>query len=61
LRFGTAAGTTRGFKEKEFEKIGNLIADVLEGFVKNGAEGNLEVEKRVKDQVATLCQEFPIY
>ncbi len=61
LRFGTAAGTTRGFKEKEFEKIGNLIADILEGFVKNGAEGNLEVEKRVKDQVATLCQEFPIY
>lgn len=61
LRFGTAAGTTRGFGEKEFEKIGNLIADTLEGFVKNGAEGNAAVEAKVKKEVAALCEEFPIY
>ena len=27
LRFGTAAATTRGFKEKEFESIGNMIVE----------------------------------
>jgi glycine hydroxymethyltransferase len=61
LRFGTAAGTTRGFKEKEFEKIGNMIADVLSGFVKDGEEGNKTLEEKVKAEVATLCKEFPIY
>jgi glycine hydroxymethyltransferase len=61
LRFGTAAGTTRGFKEKEFEKIGNMIADVLSGFVKDGEEGNKTLEEKVKSEVVTLCKEFPIY
>ena len=61
LRFGTAAGTTRGFKEKEFEWIGNKICDVLEGYVKNGESGNTELEKKVKQEVFDLCQKFPIY
>jgi glycine hydroxymethyltransferase len=61
LRFGTAAGTTRGFKEKEFEKIGNYVADVLEGFVKNGEEGNSTLEKKIKSEIVELCKEFPIY
>jgi len=61
LRFGTAAGTTRGFKEKEFDRIGNMICDVLEGFVKNGEDGNKALEEKVKVEVATLCKAFPIY
>lgn len=61
LRFGTSAGTTRGFKEKEFKQIGNMICDVLEGFVKNGEEGNKSLEATVKEQVVKLCKEFPIY
>jgi glycine hydroxymethyltransferase len=61
LRFGTAAGTTRGFKEKEFEWIGNKICDVLESYVKNGEVGNAELEKKVKQEVFDLCQKFPIY
>ncbi len=61
LRFGTAAGTTRGFKEKEFEQIGNWICDVLEGFVKNGEEGNKNLEEKVKAEVKKLCEQFPIY
>ncbi|MBU6339093.1 MAG: serine hydroxymethyltransferase [Rickettsiales bacterium] len=61
LRFGTAAGTTRGFKEKEFETIGNMICDVLEGFVKNGEEGNKTLEEKVKSEVRKLCEQFPIY
>lgn len=61
LRFGTCAGTTRGFKEEQFEEVGNLICDVLEGFVKNGEEGNQELEKKVKARVRTICEQFPIY
>jgi len=61
LRFGTAAGTTRGFKEKEFEEIGNMIADVLEGFVKNGSIENSVLEKSIKEKVFKICQNFPIY
>jgi glycine hydroxymethyltransferase len=61
LRFGTSAGTTRGFKEKEFDRIGNMICDVLEGFVKNGEEGNKALEEKIKSEVKTLCEQFPIY
>lgn len=61
LRFGTSAGTTRGFKESEFERIGNMICDVLEGFVKNGEEGNQALEAKIKAEVKTLCEQFPIY
>lgn len=61
LRFGSPAGTSRGFKEKEFEKIGNMICDVLEGFVKNGEEGNKALEQKIKAEVFKICQEFPIY
>lgn len=61
LRFGTSAGTTRGFKEAQFEEIGNLIADVLESFVKNGEEGNQAFEQKSKDRVVEICKEFPIY
>lgn len=61
LRFGTSAGTTRGFKEAEFEWIGNKICDVLEGFVKSGEEGNHALEEKVKKEVKSLCEKFPIY
>lgn len=61
LRFGTSAGTTRGFKEAEFERIGNMICDVLEGFVKNGEEGNAALEQKIKAEVKALCEQFPIY
>ena len=61
LRFGTSAGTTRGFKEAEFEWIGNKICDCLEGFVKNGEEGNQALEKEIKAEVKALCEKFPIY
>ncbi len=61
LRFGTSAATTRGFKEQEFERIGHMISDILEGFVKNGEEGNKTLEAKVKAEVTELCKQFPIY
>ena len=58
IRLGTPAGTTRGFTEKEFYEIGNLIADVIE------AVGTSEQEKVVEDvghKAVELCRRFPIY
>ncbi|MDA7705018.1 serine hydroxymethyltransferase [Rickettsiales bacterium] len=63
LRFGTPAGTTRGFGEVEFEKIGHLICDVLESFVENdlSEEKNHKFEEKIILEVKDLCLKFPIY
>ncbi|ESQ82819.1 serine hydroxymethyltransferase [Asticcacaulis sp. AC466] len=61
VRLGTPAGTTRGFKEAEFAKIGNLIADVVEGMAANGGEADLAVQERVRAEVLALTKQFPIY
>lgn len=58
IRLGTPAGTTRGFTEKEFYEIGNLIADVIE------AVGTSEQEKVIEEvghKAVELCRRFPIY
>ena len=34
IRVGSPAGTTRGFGEAEFRDIGDMVADVLDGLVK---------------------------
>ena len=47
IRLGSPAGTSRGFGKNEFELIGNLIGDVLDGLEKNN-ENNDNVEKEVK-------------
>lgn len=61
IRLGTPAGTTRGFGPAEWKEIGELILEVLDGLVENGAEGNSKVEASVKAKVKTLCERFPIY
>jgi glycine hydroxymethyltransferase len=58
IRLGTPAGTTRGFKEAEFEMIGHLIADVLDAL---GGAGSAEAEARAGRGVAELIGRFPIY
>ncbi|MDA9655032.1 serine hydroxymethyltransferase [Pelagibacteraceae bacterium] len=60
IRLGTAAGTTRGFKEKEFIFIGELISDVIYSL----KEENKDLEqtiKRIRVKVSELCQKFPLY
>jgi glycine hydroxymethyltransferase len=61
VRLGSPAGTTRGFGTAEFETIGNLIADVVEGLGSNSGEPDEAVQARVKAQVAELTRRFPIY
>jgi glycine hydroxymethyltransferase len=61
IRLGTPAGTSRGFGVAEFKKIGELIAETLDGLAKNGDAENGPVEARVKAQVEELTHRFPIY
>ncbi|WP_369059537.1 serine hydroxymethyltransferase [Caulobacter sp. 73W] len=61
IRVGTPAGTTRGFGVEEFRLVGQLIAEVVEGLAKNGADGNGAVEDKVREQVLALTARFPIY
>ena len=58
IRVGTPAGTTRGFREAEFELIGNWIADVIDA-VSAGTQEKVIAETAQK--VVALCQKFPIY
>jgi glycine hydroxymethyltransferase len=55
IRIGSPAMTTRGFREAEAERLGNLIADVLE------APHEEKVTKRVVAEVAELCRRHPVY
>ncbi len=60
VRLGSPAGTTRGFGTAEFEKIGHLIADVVDGLTDDGSPDEA-VKARVKAEVADLTARFPIY
>ncbi|HEX8233117.1 MAG TPA: serine hydroxymethyltransferase [Caulobacteraceae bacterium] len=60
VRLGSPAGTTRGFGTAEFRRIGELIAEVVDGLAAN-PEANGAVEERVRGEVMDLCARFPIY
>ena len=55
IRLGTPAMTTRGFKEEEARKVGNLIADLL------SAPEDAQVLERVRTEVDQLTAMFPVY
>jgi len=62
IRLGTPAGTTRGFGVKEFDIIGDLITEVLDGLqTANSDEGNAKVEAAVKAKIIDLVDDFPLY
>ncbi len=60
IRVGTSAGTSRGFKEAEFEQIGSLILQVIDALSDN-PEGNPEVEASVRAKVREICATHSIY
>ena len=60
IRLGTPAGTTRGFKEEEFKRVGELILETLNGLQQNPNDNSV-VELKVREKVKELCDEFPIY
>ena len=50
---GTAAVTSRGFKEEDVVEVGRLIGMTLKDFDKNRDE--------VIARVAALCKKYPLY
>ena len=60
VRLGTPAGTTRGFGLSEFEQVGHIIGDVLDGLASNKSDNSV-AEKQARAQILELCQRFPIY
>ncbi len=66
LRLGTPAATTRGFGVAEFQQVGALIIETLDGLAASGGQGgdggeNSAVEKMVAEKVKALCSRFPVY
>ena len=60
LRFGTAAATTRGFNQKDFEQVGNMIADILDSLLLEENE-RTEVFNKTRKDIIDLCKKYPIY
>ena len=58
VRVGTPAGTTRGFKEKEFEQIADWMGDVIDALAQGDAE---KVIAETREKVIALCRQFPIF
>lgn len=61
IRLGSPAGTTRGFGIGEFERVADLIADVLVCLTQEREEDKASRFARVQAEVADLCRSFPIY
>jgi glycine hydroxymethyltransferase len=55
VRIGSPAMTTRGFGEAEAERMGHLIADVLDDPASGAAV------QRAAREVKALCAKFPVY
>ncbi len=54
IRLGTAAMTTRGFKEEEFRQVGLWIAEALKN------KDNAEIKARIKEEVIEMTEHFPL-
>ncbi len=55
IRIGTPAVTTRGMKEGEMIKIGELIVEVLQN------PDDETIKNSIKKEVKLLCSKFPLY
>lgn len=60
IRLGSPAGTTRGFGPAEFQRVADLIADVIDGLAAH-PDDNSAAEHAAKEQVLQLTRRFPIY
>jgi glycine hydroxymethyltransferase len=61
IRLGTPAATTRGFGVAEFQEVGRMIGEVLDGLQQSNDGTNAVVEAEIGRRVLALCARFPIY
>ena len=55
IRLGSPAMTTRGFKEKEFVKIGKIISKALKNYKDE------KIIEELKEEVLSITKDFPLY
>lgn len=55
IRLGTPMVTTRGMEEEQMHQIADFIAETLENRQKSA------IKRRIRQKVAALCAQFPIY
>ena len=55
IRLGTAAMTTRGLKEKDFQLIATIIVDALKN------KNNADILDNCRNQVLELTKKYPLY
>ena len=55
FRLGTPMVTTRGMEEAQMHQIADFIAETLENRQKSA------IKRRIRQKVAALCAQFPIY
>jgi glycine hydroxymethyltransferase len=60
LRFGVSGATTRGLGVAEFEVLGCLIAEVLEG-LRARPDDNVAIEQKVRARIGEIAAQFPTY
>lgn len=60
IRLGTAACTSRGFGEAEFRSIAEMIVQVID-MLSTSPDEHAALERRIRVEVAALCQRHPIY
>ena len=60
IRFGTAAATSRGFNNVDFNEVGNLICNVLDSLLLEEKEMQ-DVANQARRDVINMCSKYPIY
>jgi len=61
IRLGTPAATSRGFGIAEFQRVGALVAETLDGLARHGEAANGALEAHIRNEVQALTRRFPIY
>ncbi len=61
IRVGTAAITTRGFKEKESKQVAELISTVIKEMAQDGLSISESSKNQVLKGVKALTEQFPVF
>ena len=61
IRLDTSAGTTRGFGEAEFTRVGEFVLKVVEALAATGSVDSAAVEAELLAEVRRLCAERPVH
>ncbi len=60
IRLGSPAATTRGFKEEEFNFIGEKISTIINNLSVSNSDISM-LESSINKEVQDLCSKYPIY